>query len=273
MSLSTIENISIIGFGRMGKSMLSGWLNNQLDKEVVRIVDPFIDVKDPFLINHNLKLYDMDKIRLEDGIVLIAVKPQVAGDLFDKLKEMISENTVIISIIAGYSVADMRKYLGPKPTIIRTMPNTPAAIGKGITALFSENKLPQDLISKVESLFGSMGKFFWVENETDMHAITAISGSGPAYYYLFTECLSAIAVKHGLKKELADILSTQTFIGSSALMENSPNIGVVEHRENVTSPGGTTEAALKIFMNNDKLKLLIDEAVGMAIERSKSLSK
>ena len=273
MSLSTIENISIIGFGRMGKSMLSGWLNNQLHKEVVRIVDPFIDDKDPFLINHNLKLYDMDKIRLDDGIVLIAVKPQVAGDLFDKLKEMISENTVIISIIAGYSVADMRKYLGPKPTIIRTMPNTPAAIGRGITALFSENKLPQDLISKVESLFGSMGKFFWVENETDMHAITAISGSGPAYYYLFTECLSAIAVKHGLKKELAEILSTQTFIGSSALMENSPNIGVVEHRENVTSPGGTTEAALKIFMNNDKLKLLIDEAVGMAIERSKSLSK
>ena len=95
----------------------------------------------------------------------------------------------------------------------------------------------------------------------------------PAYYYLFTECLSTIAVKHGLKRELAEILSTQTFIGSSALMENSPNVGVVEHRENVTSPGGTTEAALKIFMNNDRLKLLIDEAVSMAIERSRTLSK
>jgi pyrroline-5-carboxylate reductase len=234
MSLSSIESINIIGFGRMGKSMLSGWLNNQLSKEVVKIVDPFLDKKDPFLINNNLNLYDMDKIRLDDGIALIAVKPQVAGDLFDKLKEMISENTIIISIIAGYSVADMREHLGPKPTIIRTMPNTPAAIGKGITALFSENQLSQDLISKVESLFGSMGKFFWVENETDMHAITAISGSGPAYYYLFTEYLSDIAVKYGLKKELADILSTQTYIGSSVLMENSPNIGVVEHRENTT---------------------------------------
>ena len=160
MSLSSIESINIIGFGRMGKSMLSGWLNNQLSKEVVKIVDPFFDKNDPFLINNNLKLYDMDKIRLDDGIALIAVKPQVAGDLFDKLKEMISENTIIISIIAGYSVADMREHLGPKPTIIRTMPNTPAAIGKGITALFSENQLSQDLISKVESLFGSMGKFF-----------------------------------------------------------------------------------------------------------------
>jgi len=160
MSLSSIESINIIGFGRMGKSMLSGWLNNQLDKKVVKIIDPFIDDTDPFLINHNLKLHDMDKIRLDDGIVLIAVKPQVAGELFKKLKEMISENTVIISIIAGYSVADMRKYLGSKPIIIRTMPNTPAAIGKGITALFSENQLSQNLIYKVESLFGSMGKFF-----------------------------------------------------------------------------------------------------------------
>ena len=90
MSLASIESINIIGLGRMGKSMLSGWLNNQLDKEVVKIIDPFIDDTDPFLINHNLKLYDMDKIRLDNCIVLIAVKPQVAGELFKKLREMIS---------------------------------------------------------------------------------------------------------------------------------------------------------------------------------------
>ena len=210
---------------------------------------------------------------MSDGIIILAVKPQVINSVLEQLKNKITSKTIIVSIVAGYSISDIRKYVGNNPKVIRTMPNTPAAIGKGMTVLFTEDKLSKDLESIVEKLFDSIGQYSWIMDESLMHIVTAISGSGPAYYYYFTECLSKIAQENGLEKEFADILVKQTLFGSSSLMDFSHGESLSKLRQNVTSPGGTTEAALKILIEDDKLHSLLSSAINNALIKSKSLSK
>ena len=221
-----------------------------------------------------LSIFDpASEIDSTQGTIVIAVKPQVVENVLITLRGKLTSETTIISIVAGYSTKDIRNYIGKAPKLIRTMPNTPAAIGKGMTAIFSDSALDQNIRSEAEALFSAIGKYCWIEDEDHMHLITAVSGSGPAYYYLLTECLIEIASSCGLEKNTAALLVEQTFTGSAALAETFSSISPTQHRQNVTSPGGTTEAALKILMEDDKLKGLLDLAINSAVERSKNLSK
>ena len=273
MSLPSIKKLSLIGMGRMGKSMLQGWLAGGLNNGSVQIIDPNISISDEFLVENDLKLISIEEIDLTGGIIIIAVKPQVMDSVLSTLGEVGTSKVTFISIVAGYSTTDIRSNIGMEPKLIRAMPNTPAAIGKGMTAIFSDDTLDQGMKLETEALFNVIGKYCWIEEEDYMHLITSISGSGPAYYYLLTECLVDIAISKGLDREIAQLLVEQTFTGSAALADIFPNISPEQHRHNVTSPGGTTEAALKILMEDDKLKLLLCEAINSAIERSKNLSK
>tara|TARA_Y100000591_G_scaffold152728_1_gene131427 strand:+ start:3192 stop:4013 length:822 start_codon:yes stop_codon:yes gene_type:complete len=273
LSLQTIKKLTLIGFGRMGKSMVRGWLDGGLSSNAIQIIDPNISSADKFITENNLSMNSLEKIDLSQGMIVLAVKPQVLENILSSIKEKVTLESIIISIVAGYPIEDIRSYIGVGPKLIRTMPNTPAAIGKGMTAIFSDSALDQHTRLEAESLFGTIGKYCWIENEDHMHLITAISGSGPAYYYLLTECLIEIALSGGLDIEIARLLVEQTFTGSAALAEKFPDISPAQQRQNVTSPGGTTEAALKILMEDDKLKKLLGLAINSAAERSKSLSK
>ena len=259
--------------GRMGKSMVGGWLNSGLSANQIQIIDPNISINDKFMTENALRMKSLEEIDSTQGTIVIAVKPQVVENILIALKGKLTSETTIISIVAGYSTKDIRNYIGMEPKLIRTMPNTPAAVGKGMTALYSDSALDQNIRSEAEALFSAIGKYCWIKEEDHMHLITAISGSGPAYYFLLTECLIEIATGRGLEKDTAALLVEQTFSGSAVLAESSPNISPTEQRKNVTSPGGTTEAALKILMEDDKLKRLLDLAINSAAERSKNLSK
>ena len=259
--------------GRMGKSMVDGWLNSGLSVNKIQIIDPNISVNDKFITENDLSMKSLEEIDSTQGIIVIAVKPQVVENVLITLRGKLTSETTIISIVAGFSTKDIRNYIGKEPKLIRTMPNTPAAIGKGMTAIFSDSALDQNIRSEAEALFSAIGNYCWIEDEDHMHLITAVSGSGPAYYYLLTECLIEIACSCGLEKDTAALLVEQTFTGSAALAETFPNISPTQHRQNVTSPGGTTEAALKILMEDDKLKELLDSAINSAVERSRNLSK
>ena len=259
--------------GRMGKSMVGGWLNSGLSANQIQIIDPNISINDKFMTENALRIKSLEEIDSTQGTIVIAVKPQVVENILIALKGKLTSETTIISIVAGYSTKDIRNYIGMEPKLIRTMPNTPAAVGKGMTALYSDSALDQNIRSEAEALFSAIGKYCWIKEEDHMHLITAISGSGPAYYFLLTECLIEIATGRGLEKDTAALLVEQTFSGSAVLAESSPNISPTEQRKNVTSPGGTTEAALKILMEDDKLKRLLDLAINSAAERSKNLSK
>tara|TARA_B100000927_G_C16473734_1_gene472546 strand:+ start:4627 stop:5448 length:822 start_codon:yes stop_codon:yes gene_type:complete len=273
LSLQTLKKLSLIGMGRMGKSMVGGWLNSGLSTNKIQIIDPNISVNDKFITENGLSKKSLEEIDLTQGTIVIAVKPQVVENILIALRGKLTSETTIISIVAGYSTKDIRNYIGMEPKLIRTMPNTPAAIGKGMTAIFSDSTLDQNIRSEAEALFSAIGEYCWIDDEDQMHIITAISGSGPAYYYLLTECLIEIASSRGLERDNAALLVEQTFTGSAALAESSPNISPAQQRQNVTSPGGTTEAALKILMEDDKLKRLLDLAINSAAERSKNLSK
>ena len=253
--------------------MVGGWLNSGLSANQIQIIDPNISINDKFMTENALRIKSLEEIDSTQGTIVIAVKPQVVENILIALKGKLTSETTIISIVAGYSTKDIRNYIGMEPKLIRTMPNTPAAVGKGMTALYSDSALDQNIRSEAEALFSAIGKYCWIKEEDHMHLITAISGSGPAYYFLLTECLIEIATGRGLEKDTAALLVEQTFSGSAVLAESSPNISPTEQRKNVTSPGGTTEAALKILMEDDKLKRLLDLAINSAAERSKNLSK
>ena len=220
--------------GRMGRSMVYGWLNSGLSANKIQIIDPNISINDDFITENDLSIKCLEEIDPTQGTIVIAVKPQVVENVLITLREKLTSETTIISIVAGYSTKDIRNYIGKVPKLIRTMPNTPAAIGKGMTAIFSDSALSQNIRSEAEALFSAIGKYCWIEDEDHMHLITAVSGSGPAYYYLLTECLIEIASSCGLEKDIAALLVEQTFTGSAALAETFPNISPTQHRQNVT---------------------------------------
>ena len=189
--------------GRMGRSMVYGWLNSGLSANKIQIIDPNISINDDFITENDLSVKCLEEIDYTQGTIVIAVKPQVVENILITLREKLTSETTIISIVAGYSTKDIRNYIGKAPKLIRTMPNTPAAIGKGMTAIFSDSALSQNIRSEAEALFSAIGKYCWIEDEDHMHLITAVSGSGPAYYYLLTECLIEIASSWGLEKDLS----------------------------------------------------------------------
>lgn len=260
-------SLALVGCGNMGQALLTGWLQHQVPYDI-SVIQP--DPLPSDYTQNGYSYYDHLLDKKSFDIIIFAVKPQILDEVVKGYAKAVHEQTLIISIAAGKSIQTFEKFFGEEQPIIRVMPNTPAAVGKGISALVSNSITSEEQKAIAEGLFKSSGQTIWLDDEHQMDAVTAISGSGPAYLFYFIEAFATAAEKAGLNPEISEILARQTIIGAAALAENQDRTSAETLRQNVTSPKGTTEAALNILMDGDFQKKLT-EAVLAAKSRSEEL--
>ena len=259
----------------MGSAILDGVLSkNVIKKESLYIVEPNIEQK-TYLEKKGLKVFnnlsEVNLSKLKINSILLAVKPQIVEEVLTNLNKIMVNNIFIISIVAGKKISFFKKLLGNSTSIIRAMPNTPASCGKGITAIYPCKETSSSNVNMAKTFFSAVGTAIILKAESKMDIVTAISGSGPAYVFLFIEELIKSAVDFGLDKKTATVLVTETLLGSSYLASISNHTPEVL-RQNVTSPGGTTEAALKVLNKDNSFYKLLNSAVNAAIKKSIKLS-
>ena len=273
MSFTIQGPLLLAGAGKMGGAILSGLLARGLDARsvIVQDPDPAKSVAD-FLADSGIDVLPfIDELTQPPGVILVAVKPQVMDEVMPALAKLAGPQTLLVSIAAGRCMATFERYL-PGGAIVRAMPNTPAAIGRGITAAVANGNVTPVQRALADNLLSAVGEVVWVEDESLMDAVTAVSGSGPAYVFLLAECLAEAGRAAGLDAKLAERLARATIAGSAALLEAS-ELPATELRRNVTSPGGTTAAALEILGGADGLQKLITAAVAAATKRGRELAK
>jgi pyrroline-5-carboxylate reductase len=265
----------LAGCGNMGYAMLSGWLKSgRLKAGEVFVVEPNADLRGraEALGCRTGAAADAVPADAAPRLVVIAVKPQVIKDVVAGYRRFGDGRTTFLSIAAGTPVATFRQILGEQAPIVRCMPNTPAAIGKGMMVVFSTPLVSAETGAFVNALLSTSGEVAAISDEGLMDAVTAVSGSGPAYVFHFIECLTAAAEKAGLPADTAKLLAMQTVYGAASLAaESREDPGQL--RRQVTSPNGTTGAALAVMMGEDRMKTLLTEAVEAARVRSIELGK
>jgi pyrroline-5-carboxylate reductase len=264
-------HITLIGCGKMGSAMMHGWLSQDLIETAV-IIDPH-GIEDALLHNSRVShFHAMPDRPITSDVLVLAVKPQILQDACAAITAHITPQTLILSIAAGQSLSSLGSIFGAQHPIIRSMPNTPAAIGKGITAAIKNSHVTEDQCAHAQSLLHAIGRIEWIMDETLMDAITALSGSGPAYIFYMIEALAKAGETLGLSAQSAMTLARQTVIGSAALAESTPNITSENLRKNVTSPNGTTQAALDVLMDG-RYQDILSQALIAARDRSIDLNK
>jgi len=264
-------SVALIGAGAMGGAMLNGWLAaGTIDPARSAVFDPGAsDGLKALCREHGLALGGDG--RLFDAMVL-AVKPQAAGDVLPAYAA-IARDAIVISVMAGKSVASISALLDGAPRIARAMPNLPAAIGKGVSGLYAPDSIDANGRALIETLMRAAGETVWVDTEQGIDFVTAVSGSGPAYYFLLTEALAEAGVSLGLEPQAAAALARATLAGSGALIAQDTRTPV-EMRKAVTSPGGTTAAALSVFDGADEaMRKLVADAVRAAAKRAGELTE
>jgi len=265
------QGLVLLGCGKMGSALLQGWLANGLAANAVSVIDPFPSDWVKGLVASGLTLNG--DIPANPAIVLAAVKPQMMGDALPVLRPLGNGETVFLSIAAGTSIASFAALLGEKTPIIRAMPNTPAAIARGITALVGNALITEPQLAMAEGLMSAVGQTVRLDSEDQMDAVTAVSGSGPAYVFHLIETLAAAGVAQGLSPELALKLAKATVGGAGQLAQDAAETPA-QLRVNVTSPGGTTAAALTVLMDeNTGFPNLLEKAVKAAADRGRELGK
>jgi pyrroline-5-carboxylate reductase len=258
----------------MGYAMLSGWLNSgKLATSETLVVEPNGDLRHRAARLGSTVAASSAELPadLAPELVVIAVKPQVIRDVLADYTRFAGKST-FLSIAAGTGIATFTEILGTGAPVIRCMPNTPAAIGKGMMVVVSNPNVAEKTKTFVNDLLSASGEVATIDDEDLMDAVTAVSGSGPAYIFHFIECLTAAAEKAGLPAETAKLLAMQTVYGAASLAAESGEDPAVL-RKQVTSPNGTTAAALNVLMGDDRLKNLVAEAVEAARARSVELGK
>jgi len=260
----------LVGAGKMGGAMLRGWLDAGATGDQIVIVDPAAAADMQSLAaEHGFEIHP-DASQLDDVAVLVlAVKPQILDEAAEALRPLVASRPLVISIAAGKSVDDLVLALGDVP-VVRSMPNTPAAVGRGITAGFAGLDVSGSQRDLATALLGAVGEVVWLEDEALMDAVTAVSGSGPAYVFWLAECMAAAGRELGLPDDLADALARATVSGAGELMHQASEPASTL-RENVTSPGGTTAAALQVLMADDGLRPLMAKALTAARDRAREL--
>lgn len=264
--------VLLIGAGRMGQALLEGWL--QADLGPVVAVDPMPSPALRALARtHALTICREIEAVFDQPAraAVVAVKPQILKTLAPSLRPIAGKGVPMVSIAAGFNTKAMGRAWGAQASIVRAMPNTPGAIGQGITALYAPARTPPAARKLAETLLGALGQTIWVKREAQVDAATAVSGSGPAYVFLLVEALTAAAVAEGIPAQDAARFARQTVVGAGALLAADKS-AAAELRRNVTSPGGTTEAALSILMDKDGLARLMARAVAAAAARARELS-
>jgi pyrroline-5-carboxylate reductase len=261
--------VVLVGAGKMGGALLEGWLQFGLDPKHVAVLDPQPSPQIAALVQRGVRLNPPEAIANVAAIV-IAVKPQVAAEVIPPLAPLMAASTVVVSIMAGRTLQFLSGALGRRGGLVRAMPNVPAAIGRGITVAVARDAAPAQR-TLAQLLLSAAGKVEWVEDEALMDAVTAVSGSGPAYVFLLAEALAQAGAAAGLPPPLAATLARETVAGSGELLHRSA-LDAAALRANVTSPGGTTAAALQVLMHDHGLIRLMTEAVAAATKRSHDLA-
>jgi len=260
----------LVGAGKMGSAMLDGWLGRGLDPKKITVIEPQPVKAVKALARRGVKLNPKNKIGAASAIV-IAVKPQSAPEALPPLARYIDKATLVLSIMAGRTIGFLEKSLPAGTAIVRAMPNTPAAIGRGISVAVANAKISKRHRKQASDLLAAIGKVEWVLDEALMDAVTALSGSGPAYIFLLAECMARAGVAAGLPPDLATRLACETVAGSAELLHRS-DIDAATLRQNVTSPGGTTAAALEVLMGPGGFDQLLTQAIDAATRRSRDLA-
>ncbi|MFC7703207.1 pyrroline-5-carboxylate reductase [Plastorhodobacter daqingensis] len=262
------RGLVLLGCGKMGSAMLQGWLDRGLPPEAIWVSDPN---PSEWLLHQGVHVNE--PLPQAPAIVLVAVKPQMMAAALPTLKAMGGGPTLFLSVAAGTSLDHFASVLGTGTPVIRAMPNTPAAIGRGITALVGNAHADETALDLAETLLSAVGQTVRLEDEAQMDAVTAVSGSGPAYVFHLIETLAAAGVAQGLPEDLAMRLALATVGGAGQLAETAAETPA-QLRENVTSPAGTTAAALAVLMDPDTgFPALLQRAVQAAADRSRELGQ
>lgn len=262
------NGLVLLGCGKMGSALLDGWLKTGLPAASVWVIDP-----QPGDWVRATGVHLNADLPVAPAVVLVAVKPQMMGDALPSMQALGNGGTVFVSVAAGTPLARFEAVLGETTPIVRTMPNTPAAIGRGISALIGNAAATDAHLALAETLMSAVGQVVRLENEGQLDAVTAVSGSGPAYVFHLIETLAAAGVAQGLAPDLAMALAKATVGGAGQLAEESSE-DPATLRRNVTSPNGTTQAALEVLMDAEAgFPALLTRAVAAAADRSKELAR
>jgi pyrroline-5-carboxylate reductase len=264
-------NILLVGCGNMGQALVKGWLAEGCEPGQIQAVDPNAEAASAARALGVRVVTSLSEARTPIDVVLLAVKPQQLDSVLPEFREVAAAGTVFLSIAAGKPIAFYERALGGGAAIVRGMPNTPAAIRQGMTVLSANHVVTASQRDQCQTLMAAVGDVAWLADERLMNAVTAISGSGPAYVFLLIECLTEAAVGVGLEKNLARQLAEKTVAGAGAYALSSDQESD-ELRRRVTSPGGTTEAALEVLMGTEALPALLVRAVQAATERGGELA-
>jgi pyrroline-5-carboxylate reductase len=262
--------IVLAGAGKMGGAMLSGWLAGGLDAKAVVVIEPQPSADIAALQTEGVRVNPAPRDVGAVATLVVALKPQMFREAGAMLKSYAGPSTLVLSIMAGTTIASIAEVCGG--AVVRAMPNTPAAIGRGITVAVADGKVSPAQRATADALLRATGAVEWIDDEGLMDAVTAVSGSGPAYVFLLAEELARAGIAAGLPAELATKLARETVAGSGELLHRSEAPSATL-RQNVTSPGGTTAAALAVLMGEGGLQSLMIRAVAAATRRSKELAK
>jgi pyrroline-5-carboxylate reductase len=260
----------LVGAGKMGGALLEGWLGLGLPADHIVVLEPQPSPQIANLAARGIALNPPLQTLTDIAAIVIALKPQIAADILPALASLVSPSTVVVSIMAGRTLHFLQAIFNRPCALVRAMPNTPAAIGRGITVAVPRHAdaAQRDLADR---LLRATGMVEWTDDEALMDAVTAVSGSGPAYVFLLAEALAQAGIAAGLPAPLAEKLARETVAGAGELLHRSP-LGAAVLRENVTSPGGTTAAALAVLMGQNGLTPLMREAIAAATRRSRELA-
>lgn len=273
MTLVSAGPIVLVGAGKMGGALLEGWLARGLAPRNVFIQDPNPTEDCQRLAgDHAIALNRAPADIPDPALLLLAVKPQVMDQVLAGLGDLVRPGTVVVSIAAGRTLSSLSARLGADAAIIRTIPNTPAAVGRGVTVAFANEHVSAAQRDLAGNLLAAVGIVEWVGEEALIDAATAVSGSGPAYVFYLAECLAEAGIAAGLPEELAHRIARATVEGAGELLHRSP-LPPATLRANVTSPGGTTAAALEILGRDPGLPELMKRAVAAAARRARELAQ
>ncbi len=262
------DGLVLLGCGKMGSAMLAGWLARGLPAASVWVTDPF---PSDWLRVQGVHLNE--DLPPAPAIVLVAVKPQMMAEALPTLKKMGNAQTLFVSVAAGTTIAYFEQTLGAQTPIVRAMPNTPAAISQGITAIIGNNHAGAAGLAEAETLLGAVGQVVRLQHEAQIDAVTGVSGSGPAYVFHMIETMAAAGEAQGLPSDMAMQLAKATVAGAGALALGSDETPT-QLRVNVTSPNGTTQAALEVLMDPEHgFAPLLRRAVAAASDRSRELAR
>lgn len=265
-----MTNMLLLGCGKMGGAILHGMLSKNIPWNYF-IYDPHLAKDSPFLKYDNVTQIHTLSDAQNICVILLAVKPQIMGDVLTELHKADLKTALVISIAAGKTLKTFHAALPDQAAIIRSMPNTPGSIGAGITVALSDQPLSAEHHMMATQVLEALGTLIWIKDEAQLDAVTALSGSGPAYVFHLCEVMASAGEKMGLPTDVAMTLARETIIGSALLMKESPD-SASTLREAVTSPGGTTAAALDVLRGGDAMKMMFEKALLAAQKRSRELS-